>query len=560
MKRIINISILSVSLFLSSCGFLDVDPQVICEDNFYKTEKDMLNGLAGVYGVMSNYGFYGNYYTFDCSGVDDLCYVNRPASSVAEVTNLYKHSAGTQQIFEVWTEIYEGIKNANAFMNASESVRSDSLDPEGKLYNEARFLRAYYHFILAQAWGNIPVRTEEVTSLDAVSCPAMPQYEALSWSAEEMEACLQLADRTLDNAPSRVTANTIHGILSRVYLFMAGESVEGGDKKALYGKAMEHADSVITSGLHRLNDDYSAVFKNMISDRYDTEFRESMWEVDFYGSRESADRWTNGRIGELNGLQNTSTTGFDQFMCNFSTARYNASLKLWNLYWYLDREEQDKGVSNEASKKFDARQEWNMPPYNYQATAGKSKSGYVYLGKNSLNDPLTARAMRNTGKWRREVEYEGLIRKRELHTGINFPILRYSDVLLMYAEASLEYNEAVNQKAYDCVKAVRDRAGVLTNDISTYDVASFREFVRNERGRELCFEATRKYDLIRWGIFVEEMNRYVDWTSDPEWMGQSGLAGYAAELGNAVEAKHILLPIPLKELGTNKELKQNPMW
>ena len=58
------------------------------------------------------------------------------------------------------------------------------------------------------------------------------------------------------------------------------------------------------------------------------------------------------------------------------------------------------------------------------------------------------------------------------------------------------------------MKAVRDRAGIKTKDISEYDQASFRELIRNERGRELCFESLRKYDLIRWGIYVEEMNNY----------------------------------------------------
>jgi hypothetical protein len=88
----------------------------------------------------------------------------------------------------------------------------------------------------------------------------------------------------------------------------------------------------------------------------------------------------------------------------------------------------------------------------------------------------------------------------------------------------------------------------------------FRQFVRNERGRELCFEATRKYDLIRWGEFVESMNKYAKYTADIQWSGNSGLASYAAIVGGNVEKKHVLQPIPLKELSTNRKLKQNPLW
>ena len=175
-------------------------------------------------------------------------------------------------------------------------------------------------------------------------------------------------------------------------------------------------------------------------------------------------------------------------------------------------------------------------------------------------DSLTvAQGGRNCGKWRREVQYEGVMDSKRLYTGINFPILRYSDILLMYAEASLEYTGAVSQNAYDCVKAVRDRAGIETRPMSDYNADTFRQLVRNERGRELCFEATRKYDLIRWGIFVDTMNSYYKYTTDPRW-SSSSKASYAAEIGNAVQPKHIVLPIPNVELGVNGKLSQNTLW
>ena len=129
----------------------------------------------------------------------------------------------------------------------------------------------------------------------------------------------------------------------------------------------------------------------------------------------------------------------------------------------------------------------------------------------------------------------------------------------MYAEASLEYSASVSQEAYDCVKAVRDRAGIKTKDMSEYDVASFRQFVRNERGRELCFEAIRKYDLIRWGIFVDAMKGYIKDAGDERW-SKDVKASYAAEIGRAVQQKHIVLPVPSVELGVNTELVQNPLW
>ena len=187
------------------------------------------------------------------------------------------------------------------------------------------------------------------------------------------------------------------------------------------------------------------------------------------------------------------------------------------------------------------------------------KAPYVSGGYSSLDSLTIAQGGRNCGKWRREVQYEGVMDSKRLYTGINFPILRYSDILLMYAEASLEYTGTVSQKAYDCVKAVRDRAGIQTRAFSTYNSDTFRQLLRNERGREFCFEATRKYDLIRWGIFVETMNSYYKYATDSRW-ASSTKASYATQIGNAVQAKHVVLPIPNVELGVNSLLKQNDLW
>ena len=567
MKKIFN-KILVVSglcAALSSCSFLDVEPQVICADTFYNTEKEVQYGLAGVYGVMSNEALYGNYYSLMYSNIDDLCYFNRDQGS--NLLQFQRHTAGTSQIYDMWVELYQGIRNANAFM---EAVVLTNFDEDGAYYNEARFLRAYYHFLLAQAWGDVPLRKQAVTTHDAVMIAVTPQYDVLKWVAEEMEDCIELAPESLEDTPSRIAKTTVQGILARVYLFMAGESVKGGDKAALLANAMNHADAVIKSGKHQLNPDYPQIFKNMIMDQYDKQYRESMWEVDFLGDRSSAENWTNGRIGDVIGLQSTGSTGFDTWNCNYSYGQYDGSLKLWDLYWRTDRTEDE----NELPTVTDKRQEWNLPPYNYAGndkqppygsglTSGKSivsidKTPYVYDNVSTSQDPLAAPAIRNCGKYRREVEYEGHKSAKLLYTTINYPILRYSDVLLMFAEASNEIN-GVTQEAYDCVKAVRDRAGIKTNEMSAYDKETFRELVRNERGRELCFESLRRYDLVRWGIFVETMNEYVQWSNDERWV-KNTKAQRAASMGSYIKPMHVVLPIPSIELGVNDLLVQNPLW
>ena len=345
MNKLKNISASLLLMFGAvSCSFLDVDPEVITGDTYYNSEEEVLYGLAGVYGAINNEAFYGNYYSLMLSNTDDLCYYNRNSANNYSVW--YQHDASSPEIYDAWTEIYKGIGNANSFM---EAVADSEYDQDHKYWNEARFIRAFYYFILAQAWGDVPLRTEATTSPSNVACPATPQYDVLRWVVTEMEASLDLADTDLTESPSRVTKTTMWGILARVYLFMAGETVSGNsaNRHDYYGKAMEYADSVIQSGLHRLNPSYSQVFINMISDEYDTEYHESMWEADFYGNRSSSDNWSNGRIGDLIGLMSQPTGNYDQVNCNFSYAQYNGSLKLWNLYWNVDRTDDEAQLEDD---------------------------------------------------------------------------------------------------------------------------------------------------------------------------------------------------------------------
>lgn len=602
-NKIKNVVLASaLSMLVSSCSFLNLEPNVIEASTFYNSEQEVLYGLAGIYGALSTEAVYGNYYSLMLSNVDDLSYFNR--STTNNFSQMYAHDASSSEIYEAWTKLYAGIGNANSFM---EAVENSEYDPEHKLWNEARFLRAYYHFLLTQAWGDVPKKEHSTKTPDDVMCEATPQYELLQWVVSEMEACLPLAETVLTNAPSRVVKVTMQGILARVYLFMAGESVEGNEahRAEFYGKARDYAWDVIQSarGLGEnplnisLNPSYSQVFINMISNEYDKKYNESLWEVEFFGDRSSASSWSNGRIGDLIGLQSSGSEKFETFKCNYSYAQYNGSIKLWDMYWKTDRTQSDidlmatvpagTDLTSEANAEkygWDKRHVWNMCPYNYNGhekyppypTKGASGSGSCaksidktpYVGKSETlgtsvstsEDPTVARGIRNCGKWRREIQYEGQMTAKDLYTKINYPILRYSDVLLMYAEAANEANNGPTTEAMECVLEVRERAGIDTDRSAYGDYQSFQTLVRNERARELCFESLRKYDLIRWGIFVESMKDYLNALDQVDNWGNQDRAVDAYNIGVAVQDKHVLLPIPSIELGVNTELTQNKLW
>lgn len=128
------------------------------------------------------------------------------------------------------------------------------------------------------------------------------------------------------------------------------------------------------------------------------------------------------------------------------------------------------------------------------------------------------------------------------HDGLNFPVFRYADVLLMYAESLNEWKHGPVKEAYDAVNEVRIRAGV--DEIENYNYEKFKSFIQDERARELCYEGHRRFDLVRWGILVETVKKI------SKEINSRG--------GEYVDERHNLCPIPETEIIKNVNLEQNP--
>ena len=142
--------------------------------------------------------------------------------------------------------------------------------------------------------------------------------------------------------------------------------------------------------------------------------------------------------------------------------------------------------------------------------------------------------------------------------------MRYADVLLMIAECANEVNGGPTQEAIDVVNDVRGRAGATLVSLSDFSgVEDFREFVREERMRELCFEVPRHMELRRYGkdYFFNRIWLLKEQASDEN----GSRIGYDLTNVKAVpainlEEKHLYLPIPQAELNTNPTCGQNENW
>ena len=134
----------------------------------------------------------------------------------------------------------------------------------------------------------------------------------------------------------------------------------------------------------------------------------------------------------------------------------------------------------------------------------------------------------------------------------------------MKAEAENEVHQGPTAAAYDAINMVRRRG--YGKPVNLPDTAvdlpeglgkvEFLEAVQNERARELCFEGMRKHDLIRWGIFIANMQTLV---TDINATAPSGYK-YAANAAKNTTPRNVWLPIPTTELTVNHLMKQNPNW
>jgi hypothetical protein len=135
------------------------------------------------------------------------------------------------------------------------------------------------------------------------------------------------------------------------------------------------------------------------------------------------------------------------------------------------------------------------------------------------------------------------------NSSLNMPQIRFAEVLLNYAEAQNEADGAPSPAAFNAFKRIRDRAGLITPDISTYTQASFREAVWTERWHELCYENVTWFDMVRLQKVYNDVTHGFD-----DFVGHINLSS-----NQPLQTKHLLFPLPTPEMQNNPNLTpQNP--
>ncbi|MET0393234.1 MAG: RagB/SusD family nutrient uptake outer membrane protein [Chitinophagaceae bacterium] len=522
MKKLI-VLLCFASAVLAACNKLSVpEPQdFVSPETYFETEAQLQTALNGVYSVLTRNATYGSNMLGRLVLDGDESY--DPYSQDAYTVSDYTVSSNDALISSYWQYFYEGVNRANMILDNIGRVQMDEAK-RGVIRGQALFLRAYFYLMLVSRYENIPLilhsaKTGSPADVQVPQSTPREVYEKII--ADMTEASTLVEDADVVKMGGKISKSAVWGVLARACLYMAGYPVHDVSK---YADARMWAEKVISSGKHELNPSYSQVFINHCQDKYD--IKESIWEIEFWGNGSGNYEFSAGYVGRNNGIGNTQDPAV-----GYSAGMVRATRPLFNLF-----------------QTGDTRRDWAIAPFRYSgnpATSSNWTAAQIYD--------------RYCGKWRRI--YELILPRSTTRTPTNFPLLRYSDVLLMFAEADNEVNNGPTAAAYNAINQVRRRGynkPVNTPDalvdLSGLSKSEFLEEIQDERSRELAFECLRKSDLVRWGIFLPKMKFVMN---DAATLTGTLAATVQRTFTNA-SARDVRWPIPAYEMGVNKSLVQNP--
>lgn len=363
---------------------------------------------------------------------------------------------------DLWSWHYKAVANVNSVLNAVKrgSLAGNPQEDIDRVIAQGRFLRAFNYFTLVRLYGKIPYITEDTP--DPVSTPLTPEsrleiaevYDMLE--ADLLFAAGHLGDFT-DGAPGKPNKWTAKGYLAKVYLTRATAPLNQTEN---YAKARDMADDVITNGPYELLPDFRDVFKTSNNHNMEVMFAfHSSPQTPYMPGNAWApsemDGWSGGqvKIYWASNVYPEQPRKHNYLLLDFTSDIYDTSAPIIN---------------------------WS-----------KSSDGVPYIGKYNMPN----------------LTYEQQVGGGD--SGIEMKLLRFADILLIYAEAANMAGNGPTQLAVDRLNMIIDRAnagtGLEARATLAMTRAQFDQKVIDERSYELCFENDRYFDVLRKRI-LEQVN------------------------------------------------------
>ena len=442
-------------VFLPGCKneFLELAPQSqLSVESYYKTAEQIEFAVNGTYSTLQTSNMYQNWYVLAEIPSDNT--TNNLSGSVTDQDEFDKFYIRTTNPYTAnfWNESYKGINKCDMVLAKIDGVTMDDTRKE-RLKKEVKFLRGLMYFNLVRIFGGVPLVTETVQITDAYAIARSTQAETYAQIIKDLTDAETLPASYTGNDVGRATSGAVKALLGTVYMTMKD-----------YSKGEAKLAEVVSSGKYLLLENTAGSLNitgyEKIFDPTNHNHSESIFDVQFKkGGFSEGSGFTNSFAPENSGTS-VVTVG--------STGGNNIPTE----------------DMNNAYEAGDLRKDFSMA------------SSYV---DNKTGNTVFIRHVKKY----RDVPYQSG------DANIDFPVIRYADVLLMYAEALNENGKTA--EACTMLNKVRRRGfGYQSTetspvDLSTTDKVVFRDKVLQERRVELAFECHRWFDLVRTGRAVELM-------------------------------------------------------
>ncbi|MCY4216703.1 MAG: RagB/SusD family nutrient uptake outer membrane protein [Flavobacteriaceae bacterium] len=537
------LALVSISLLVNSCeDILEEEAfTTFIGDSFFEDVGSAELAMVGVYNTLSSNDLYAsNYVIAFHTGTDIDRYYRQGVGNPSDLLANYEIQEFNKDIGRAWATLYQGIARANLAIDGISKLRDQAAEEDSQrvqqydnFLGDVYFLRAFFYFQLVKNWGDVPLRLGTDVSLDELAIERSPKEEVYQQIELDMLQAIELLPPASNvSNKGRINKGAAQGILARIYLHWAGNPIQD---KTKYIKAVEQAWAVVSSGEHALNPvverpaigapfdhPFPEVFANYSYGIFD--LKESMWEVHF------------SFVG--NNAQNGSSIGTWFGVKQHTNSSYKRGTpRRYPLPTFYESFEVGDSL----------RRDWSISQFEINA-----RDQFV-----STNNELGY----GVGKFRRY-----LIPSPSTTNNVdkmNWPVIRYADVLLMLAEGIVEVLDhggslpsgVTIDTAFESINQVRRRARVKNPlspneeiDLMGLDLAQLRTQIRKERAWELCFENVRRPDLIRWGTLVSTVR---ETGAQMQERGHDLQRIYRPSL--FIRSIHSQLPIPFAE-----EISQNP--
>ncbi len=532
------IKIFLVILFFESCeksGFLNTKPlNAITESAVFSDPALARASLMTVYGNIPRVFGRNGGIPFDMNTRDAAH--SFPWTIVNDLRNNdYNATTGGDQPQHIWNDTYSYIRQANTFI---EGVDASELDDSIKktFSAEGRFLRAVLYLDLYRFFGGVPIITkaQDITSGDSLFVKRNTADETIAFIIKEFsDVANDLPVAWSGDDRGRAEKGAALGMKARALIYDASMH----NDVALYQQAADAAKAVIDLNRYSLYPDYGKMFFAK------SDNNEFIFYYNYTGQTPGG--WQVGGWGLLN--------------APVSLGAWGGAMPSQNL---VDEFEMKDGKMYTESALYDPNNPYNNRDPRFEASIYHQGSTFkgvpfeFFVGGKDYN----VNGFTTSGYFIRKGIDEN-IPDYYFNGGASInqydPLLRYADVLLMYAEAINETGDVEEARTY--VDQVRSRPGVNMPDLPTgLSQDQMREKIRHERHVELNLEESRFHDVRRWGIAVQESAGPV--YGEKIIKNGDGTFTYGRQVlyTASFDPKYKLLPIPQEEINKNTNLVQNP--